>query len=173
MVARTPAEAVRTFVGAFQQAFSCLTVARFNAEGYRPIDLPYSAELQDGEPVVLAGSSLRLLAVLRYRIVPAANSPGAWMVQLTAYGYELLDDQDRELLAYQWHPQGRSTVTWPHVHLGPAAGDLWRPMSRAHLPTGRIAVQDVLRLAIRDFGVPPRRANWEAVLDRTQRTLEE
>lgn len=106
-------------------------------------------------------------------MVQAANSPGAWVVQLTAYGYELLDDQDRELLAYQWHPQGRSAVTWPHVHLGPATGDLWRPMSRAHLPAGRIAVQDVLRLAIRDFGVPPRRANWEAVLDRTKRTLED
>jgi len=173
LAARTPAEAVRTFVGAFQSALSCLTVARFNAEGYRPIDLPYSAELQDGEPVVIAGSSLRLLVVLRYRIIQAANSPGAWVVQLTAYDYELLDNSDRELLAYQWHPQGRSSVTWPHVHLGPAAGDLWRPLSRAHLPTGRIVVQDVLRLAIRDFGVPPRRANWEAVLERTQRLLEE
>lgn len=65
MAARTPPEAVRTFAGAFQQACSFLTVARFNAEGYRPIDLPYSAELQDGEPVVIAGSSLRLLPVLR------------------------------------------------------------------------------------------------------------
>jgi hypothetical protein len=172
LAVRTPAEAVRTFVGAFQSVVSCLTVARFSAEGYRPIDLPYSAELQDGEAVVIAGPPLRLLIVLRYRIVQAANSPGAWVVQLTAYDYELLDNSDREILAYQWHPQARSPVTWPHVHLGPAAGELWRPLGRAHLPTGRIAVQDVLRLAIRDFGVPPRRANWEAVLDRTQRALE-
>lgn len=173
MAARTPAEAVRTFVGAFQSALSYLTVAQFNAEGYRPIDLPFSAELQDGEPVVIAGSSLRLLVVLRYWIIQAANSPGAWAVQLATDDYELLDDLDREILAYQWHPQGRSSVTWLHVHLGPAAGDLWRPLSRAHLPTGRIAVQDVLRLAIRDFGVPPRRADWAAVLERTRRTLEE
>lgn len=173
MAARTPAEAVRTFVGDFQQALSCLTVARFSAEGYRPIDLSYSAELQAGEPVVIAGSSLRLLIVLRYRIIQMADRPSAWTIRLTAYDYELLDEQDREILAYQWHPQARSPVTWPHVHLGPAAGELWRPLSRAHLPTRQIAVQDVLRLAIRDFGVPPRRANWEAVLDRTQRALEE
>jgi hypothetical protein len=40
LAARTPREAVGAFVSAFQQALSCLTLARFNAEGYRPIDLP-------------------------------------------------------------------------------------------------------------------------------------
>lgn len=136
MAARTPAAAVRAFVGAFQSALSCLTLDRFNAEGYRPVDLPSSAELQDGEPVAISGSSLHLLVVLRYRIVLAADAPGAWAVQLAAYDYEMLDDLDREILAYQWQPEGRSPVTWPHVHLGPAAGDLWRSVSRAHLPTG-------------------------------------
>jgi hypothetical protein len=33
-------------------------------------------------------------------------------------------------------------------------------------------VQDVLRLTIRYFGAPPRRADWEEVLDRTQRMVE-
>jgi hypothetical protein len=40
LAARTPREAVGAFVSAYQQALSCLTLARFNAEGYRPIDLP-------------------------------------------------------------------------------------------------------------------------------------
>lgn len=175
MAARTPAEAVRTFAGAFQQACSCLTLARFNVESYRPLDLPapYHAELQNGQAVPLGGSSLRLLAVLRYRIVPAPSAPGAWVVQLAAYDYELLDGADREIIAYQWHPQGRGPVTWPHLHLGPAAGDLWRPVSRAHFPTGAIVIPEVIRLAIREFGVPPRRADWEAVLLRTRPALAE
>lgn len=170
---RPPAEAVRTFVGAFQLVCSCLTVARFKPEGYRPIDLPYRGDLQDGEPVTLVGSSLRLLALLRYRIVPAPSTPSAWMVRLAAYDYELLDSANREVVAYQWHPQGRGPVTWPHMHLGPAAGDLWRPVSRAHFPTGAVLISDVLRLAIREFGVPPLRADWEAVLQRSRSALAE
>jgi len=173
LAARTPAQAVRTFAGAFQQACSCLTLARFNVESYRPLDLPapYHAELQNGQSVPLGGSSLRMLAVLRYCIVPEAGVPGSWLVRLAAYDFELLDDDDREIIAYQWHPQGRGPVTWPHLHIGPAAGDLWRPVSRAHFPTGPIIVSEVIRLAIREFGVPPRRADWEAVLQRTRSAL--
>ena len=175
MAARTPVEAVRTFADAFQQAFSCLTLARFNVQGYRPVDLPqqYHAELQNGQAVSLGVSSLRLLVVLRYRIVPAASTPGAWVVQIAAYDYELLDAAHREIVAYQWHPQGRGPVIWPHLHLGPAAGDLWRPVSRVHFPTGAIVIQDVIRLAIREFGAPPRRADWESVLQRTRPALAE
>ena len=90
LAARTPGEAVRTFVSAFQQALSCLTLARLNAEGYRPIDLPYRAALQDGEPVALGGSTLQLLIVVRYQIVRAATMSNAWAVQLAAYDYETL-----------------------------------------------------------------------------------
>lgn len=99
--------------------------------------------------------------------------PNAWTVHLSAYNYEILDATDREIVAYQWHPQGRSPITWPHFHLGPAAGELWRPLSRAHFPTGMLSIQDVLQFAIREFGVSPRRANWETVLSHTRDTLKE
>ena len=111
--------AVGTFVSTFQQALSCLTLARFNAEGYRPIDLPYRAALRDGEPVALAGSSLQLLVVIRYQTVRAAAMRNSWTVQLAAYDDEIVDANGREIVAYQWHPQSRSPVTWPHFHLGP------------------------------------------------------
>ena len=42
-----------------------------------------------------------------------------------------------------------------------------RLSSRMHLPTGQVAIEDVIRLAIVEFGVRPRRADWAAVLART------
>ena len=36
-----------------------------------------------------------------------------------------------------------------------------------HIPTGRTALEDMLRLMIRDFGVEPQRSDWSAVLDET------
>jgi len=32
---------------------------------------------------------------------------------------------------------------------------------RAHLPTGRVALENFVRLLIVDFGVPPEKDNWE------------
>lgn len=42
------------------------------------------------------------------------------------------------------------------------------PLDRAHLPTGRIAVEEFLRIAITEFGAHPRRDGWEEILERTQ-----
>lgn len=54
------------------------------------------------------------------------------------------------------------------MHLGPGAEIGFAPLHRAHLPTGRIAIEDLLRIAITEFGARPRRTDWQEVLDQTQ-----
>ena len=76
-------------------------------------------------------------------------------------------------MAYHWHPTERSDVMFPHLHLGPGAKAEQSELMKAHLPTGGIALEDVLRLAIRDFAVRPRRRNWAEILDSTQTAVEE
>jgi hypothetical protein len=39
---------------------------------------------------------------------------------------------------------------------------------RVHIPTGRVALEDVIRLAVEEFHVEPRRADWNEVLIRTR-----
>ena len=41
-----------------------------------------------------------------------------------------------------------------------------------HFPTGRVSLEDVLHLAIKEFGAKPARADWEEVLEETQATYE-
>jgi len=166
LAARTARAAVRAFADACQLALSCLTLSQFNVEGYRPIDFPYRADLQRGQSVPLADAELALVVVLRYRIVE--KDATRWTVHVAGYHYELQRRDGRELVAYHWHPQGAGPVTWPHIHLGPAIGDLWRPATRAHFPTGQVTIEDMVRLAIREFGVTPRRSDWDAVLQRTR-----
>lgn len=38
---------------------------------------------------------------------------GSFAVVTTAYSYRILDLDERELLAFHWHPVGRSNVTTP------------------------------------------------------------
>ncbi len=58
-------------------------------------------------------------------------------VRSTAYAYELLDRDRREIVACHRHPTGVSPVT----------------------------LADIVRPLITEFNVEPRRPNWAAVLD--------
>lgn len=44
---------------------------------------------------------------------------------------------------------------------------------RTHVPTGRVALEAVLELLIRDFGVVPLRTDWEAPLTESRRRFEQ
>jgi hypothetical protein len=95
------------------------------------------------------------------------------IVALVGYSYRVLDGMEKELLAYHLHTQGPSPIVDPHLHVS----GIWRTdlatSSRApelddlHLPTGGISLSDVVRLLIVEFGVEPRRPDWESVLRRT------
>jgi len=41
-------------------------------------------------------------------------------------------------------------------------------LTRAHLPTGGVTLAAFLRMAIRDFGVEPRRDDWQNVLEHNE-----
>lgn len=86
-----------------------------------------------------------------------------WRAITTGYEYMFVDQLEREILTFHWHPRQRSHVTWPHLHIGCAV--LERSfISNAHIPTGRVALEQVLRLAIEDFRVEPKRTDWDRVL---------
>jgi len=99
----------------------------------------------------------------------ADAGPHHWSVRITTYVYTLYLPGDAMLLAYHWHPEGRSPITTPHLHVGSATARA--PLAGAHLPTGTVTLPQVLRLAIREFGVQSLRNDWPAVLDRAEAAL--
>jgi hypothetical protein len=85
-----------------------------------------------------------------------------WRVSTVAYVCRLDDDAGIESVAWHWHP--RSRVTHPHAHVaGLAMG------GRAHLPTGRVSIESVLRFLLDDLGVPARRPDYAEVLAEAER----
>ena len=92
-------------------------------------------------------------------------------VTTISYRYRLLDPAKQEIIAYHWHPEGESPVTYPHLHLTSRVrpielGVAFDPVALAemHLPTGSIRLADVVRLLIAEFGVAPRRPDWATIL---------
>jgi hypothetical protein len=107
---------------------------------------------------------------MHYRVVRAEGARGPWKIETAAYSYSIREAPDRELLRYDWHPamkeEGRA-VAHPHLHTS-AGGVAGKWLHKAHLPTGRVALEDILQLLLTDLGVRPRRDDWERVLARTR-----
>lgn len=151
-----------------------MTPAVLNVQGgYAPAAPPHATTLAGGSRVPLKGDhALALRATLHYRIVEADGERGPYKVSTVGYLYALDDADGREVLAYHWHPKGRSHEARPHLHLGAGAAVGHAGVAAAHLPTERIALESLLRCALTDLGVEPLRPDWRRVLDDAQKAFE-
>jgi hypothetical protein len=171
MTGSSPREAIRNFLTTLQQAISCVTDAVVVIRGV-PAQAATRLELtlNNGHPSPLSGDSRIAIRASQYiRVLESADPVAPWSVSAVSYLYSLDEAEGQEILGYHWHPNQDTPITFPHLHLRAGARVGRAEFDKAHLPTGYIAIEDVLRLAIRDFGVRPRRRNWAALLDRTQR----
>jgi hypothetical protein len=154
-----------------QRALSCVTAGVLVVHG-DAIEVRLSltsrlARSRGDEPIVL---QLRHAFML---VNEATQQPGhRWRARLTGYQYSLEGADVREIVAYHWHPAGRSRVVLPHLHLGAGAGALRPELVKGHLPSGLVTPIAVLRLALEQFAVRARRADWSDVLQQTERSLE-
>lgn len=106
------------------------------------------------------------------------------------YYYGIEDVDGREVFAYHWHPLVTPQVLFPHLHVYKGAigraslerGDLplthnalRTDLNEAHLPTRRVALEDVLRLLLEQFDVEARcdRTEWDKRLRETRRSFVE
>ncbi|MGF1471184.1 MAG: hypothetical protein ACFB50_05485 [Rubrobacteraceae bacterium] len=115
------------------------------------------------EPTKLPGSGIAL-SIRAYARVVERTQKAPWRADLTSYFYTLKDLEGREIVAYHWHPESRSPITFPHLHLGAGAQIGREEIQKSHLPTGHVEIEDVLLMAIRELGVRPQRDDWEEIL---------
>jgi len=105
-----------------------------------------------------------------FRVVerPEHRRSSRWMLVASGYSYGLHDADGREVVAYHWHPNIPHPATFRHLHVGPGSGVRHHRLTKAHLPTGIMTVADMVRVAIVEFAVGPRRRDWEAVLTQVE-----
>ena len=163
---RSPSDAVNNYRHGIQRAISCVTTYVADvAGGYYPSPFPHRLTINNGQPVTLRGPSQFMFGLQQnYRVVESEQSGTRWGVDIVGYDYVVYDAEQREVLLYHWHPRGNSPVATPHLHLEQGA-NVSRPEVRdAHLPTGEVSLNAVLRVLIEEMGVQPRRPDWDSVL---------
>lgn len=98
------------------------------------------------------------------------NDSIGWGVHSRAYAYYVQTAEGREFIAFHWHP-GRGQVVLPHAHFRTLNNPF--PMGKAHMPTGRVSLEAVVRLLIDELAVEPLRRDWRRVLASTERNFVE
>jgi hypothetical protein len=177
---RTPREALDDYVEPLRDAIHCVTQFRLTLEetGRIQSDTAYALNLNKMAPVQLQRESGVLLTVAQViRIVESENPRGhrPFEVYVLKYFYRLSGEDGREIFGFHWTPDSLEPgeVTFPHLHVGPGV-TLGRTLkggidlNKVHVPTGRVSLPAIIRMAIVEFGVKPIRSNWERVLDRSE-----
>lgn len=115
-------------------------------------------------PVEAASRRFWFLATQHFHYVPDRRYRGEWKVATDGYAYTLATDEalSHEVVAWHWHPQTRPD---PHLHIGRGLEEFNVLPGRAHIPTGRVAFEEVVLFLLKDLGAVPARDDWENVLD--------
>ena len=174
-------EAVRHIRDSIQLAVSCVTDRVVHTQPSRLRLLNATSEtlmvaLSGGDPTTLVAEEPLLLKVQCLVNVGRrlGDSGSLWSAHIAGYFYELRASAADEIASYHLHPSVDDGMSRPHLHIGiGATGAETRSRSgrfhKIHFPTEVIAVEDVIQLAIVEFGARPRRPDWAAVLDATRR----
>lgn len=173
MTSRTPHEAAQEYLRFRQRSVSCVSRSVITTRAYYGPEPFEQLTLGSGDPVPLRNPGQFSLRVSQtYRSGNLTSEISAYRVVVLAYMYALHDQSGSEVLSFHWHPRGRSPVTYPHFHLG-AGARVGRPeLQGCHIPTGMIALEQVIRLAIEELGVEPLRDDWSDVLSEGQAAFE-
>ncbi len=174
MPGRNPVEAVDFFVVSIQAAVSCLGPAKvsLSQRGRSALDADHTLFLNRGQGMALHGG-YRLDAEINYAIVRDGRTPSQpFRVTTHRYQHALLDPDGLEVISAHWHLTGQSPVKEPHWHIGSAAltpDGVLTP--RAHIPSSRISIEEMVRLTIAQLNVPAVRDDWRDVLANSESTF--
>lgn len=169
MAGKSPHEAVANFLHPLQSVIACFTNAVLDHRGGYDAGRQHVVLLHDDQPVALRGNTgLELYLAHRYEVIRTDDRErGPWKVRTLGYRYRLSRANDHaELFSYHWHPEGR--IKHPHLHIHPRTAVFADEFQRAHFQTGRIALEDLLELAVDAFGVlplPARATDWQSTLN--------
>ena len=116
--------------------------------------------------VSIGNKGLMFRLVQRFRTVPVEHDGSLFKVTTTYYSHAIESESGEEIIGCHWHPQSISNIGWPHLHLGAGArvGRAELESTKAHLPTGRVGIEDVVHLLIETFQVGHRRPDWKTIL---------
>ncbi|MGH2532469.1 MAG: hypothetical protein ACRDJW_09195 [Thermomicrobiales bacterium] len=192
MVGRTPEEALDAFLDRFRRTVQCIAPAEMFGSGFalRRINsvtlIPHGGHAGSLVPLQTSDGRCDLLLAIyeQYTVVHVPDDIQRcqrcpFRISAAYYSYDIHDRNGREILLYQWRPEGVSFVTFPHLHVKQTNPISLDPGSRSleprtvsvsdmHLPTNHVLLEDIVELLVREFDIRSRREDWANVLQQNR-----
>jgi hypothetical protein len=106
-------------------------------------------------------------------------------VRTREYIYGISDNTGNALLEFHWHPnkinpmtleiaaptKTQKVIQTPHIHVY-ANNEYLRDLRKRHIPSGRVAFEDIISFLVNDLKVKPHREDWEHVLAETRKLFD-
>jgi len=124
-------------------------------------------------PAPLFGSPYALFFLQAYTIVENDRIPGELKVKTLSYEYNVERKKDhQEIICFHWEGENARNPI-PHLHIGSTVFAEHAPpfTNKAHVPTGRVCVEDIVTFLIHELRVQPtrnHRHDWASVVARTR-----
>jgi hypothetical protein len=159
---RTQQEAFDAFAEPLKQALSCVAHAKLTRSKLS-ITLEQEVVLQP-LPLQIPNSDYQLFMSHAFRYLKTGI--GEWRVTSLRYQYAVeVVKTKQEVAAFHWEGHENGSAPFAHLHLGYAnAKNLPHLGPKAHIPTGRVAFEDVIYFLISELGVHPLKEDWRNVL---------
>lgn len=168
MPGKTPNEVFDAYAKPLKAVLGCITretLLRRTIPGHENENgFPLQEFFFVKNPVRLRGAALVFNFSQYFRVVWRNT---AYKVKTESYTYEIEDEESgHELLAFHWEPNApNSKILFPHMHIGFALKDeSLRINNKAHIPTGRVPVEDVVSFLISELGIAPLSPEWEKTI---------
>ncbi len=157
---------MQNYVAPLQQALSCVSRAVLRPSSYEPSSQPLVLSSEQ-LPERFSNGDLYFDVGQWFSIIEDSKN-GPWRITTEGYKYTIETKDGEEILGYHWHPKARSPFKEPHLHLGAGAriGRSELEAAKAHLPTGRVSMEDFVKLLIEAFNAKPRKG-WRTILEKT------
>ncbi len=87
------------------------------------------------------------------------------------YIYSLLDEEKKDLIGFHFHPDlTEDPVLYPHIHVYADADKRYAffNLHKRHIPSGRVALEDVIEWILAELTVKPLRDDWKDVLNQSR-----
>ncbi len=166
-------QAIQDFLGDIQLIISCVTnrVCFYYINDQNRVIIQWSLdENGDASHIRLTRKQGAPLFIDINQALEPPDKANGFHISTKQYLYSIFDAQIKELISFHFHPElTADPILYPHIHVYADDDPRFKQFNlhKRHIPSGRVALEDIIDWLISELGVQPIREDWQSILNQT------
>ena len=167
--------AIKDYLSELQKIVSCVATEVcyvYPNNNGRQVLAWSGASMLESAPIILQRKNNSRLFVNIRQEIQQPNARNNYLVSTKGYIYSVLDAEKKDLIGFHYHPElDDDPVMHPHIHVYADADERFADFNlhKRHIPSGRVALEDVIEWLIIELEVKALRSDWRQILQATRK----